>query len=97
MISTALIEIENDLRRATGRRNYADVQSLLVALGAAAEKEARAFSPGDPRVYEIAAWLNQLWDWTGIMLRTARAEHADELRLVPFVKTYLRQRSLSNL
>jgi hypothetical protein len=97
MISATLTTLEQELRRAAGRRAYADVEQLVVSVGAAAAGEARSFPPGDPQVREIAIWLNQLYEWTGVMLRAARAAHAEELRRMPFLKTYLRHQSLSNL
>jgi hypothetical protein len=91
MISSTLATMSDKLRRAAGRRAYAEVQRLVVSLGAAAAAEARGFPPGDARIREIAAWLHEQLDWTGIMLRTARAAQADELRRIPFLKGYLRR------
>jgi hypothetical protein len=97
MISQALLHLEHDLRQAAGRRDYVVVQHLVAELGAAAVAEARALPAGDPQIREIAAWLTALYDWTEAMLRITRAAQAEELRRIPFLKTYLRQNSLSIL
>jgi hypothetical protein len=96
MISPALSIIGNGLRQAAGRRAYEEVQRLVVSLCDVAAEETRTLPAGHPQIREIAAWVDELLQWTGIMLRTARAAQADELRRIPFLKSYLRQQSLSN-
>jgi hypothetical protein len=93
MLSPTLATMSNDLRRAAGRRAYADVERLAVSLCTAAAGEARSLPPGDPRIREIAAWLDGQLETTGILLRIARATCADEIRRIPFLKRYLRQRT----
>ena len=93
MIAPSLAAIEADLRRAAARRAYADVERLAATFGAAATREARALPPGDPQIREIAAWLDRQLDCALILLRTARAAQAEELRRLPFVKDYLRRQA----
>ena len=89
MISAALTAIETELRQAAARRAYADVERLVVSLCAAAAGQARALPPGDPRIREIAVWLDEQLERTRILLRIARTAQADELRRLLFVKRYL--------
>lgn len=89
MISSALTAIGNELRGAAAHRAYHDVERLAMNVGAAAAEEARALPAGDPGVREIAAWLAELFDRTEILLRIARAEHADEYKRLTILKRYL--------
>ena len=97
MIPEQLSSIGNNLRRAAGQHAYAETEVLVVTLCSTAAATARALPEGDPQIAEIVAWVGELLEWTGIMLRTSRAAQADELRRVPFLQGYLRQQSLSNL
>ena len=56
---------------------------------AIAAGEIRALPAGDPGIREIATWLNELFEWTEIMLRIARASQADEFRRIVFLQRYL--------
>jgi hypothetical protein len=94
MISSTLVNLSNDLRRAAARRAYADVQRLAVRVGAAAAEEARALPAGDPAVGEIAVWLTDLFDRAEILVRIGRASQASELRRVTFLQRY-REEKLS--
>ena len=89
MISSTLTAIETELRQAAARRAYADVERLAVRVGAIAAGEARALPAGDPGIREIATWLTELFEWTEIMLRIARASQADEFRRIVFLQRYL--------
>jgi hypothetical protein len=89
MISTRLATLSDELRRAAGRRAYAEVERLAVTVGTAAAEEARALPPADPGIREIAAWLNELFDRTEILLRIGRASQAVELRRITFLRRYL--------
>jgi hypothetical protein len=89
MISPTLATLSNELRGAAARRCYADVERLVVKVGAAAAGEARALPAGDPGVREIGLWLKELFDRTEILLRIGRASHADEFRRITFLKRYL--------
>jgi hypothetical protein len=89
MISAPLTAIETELRQAAARRAYADVERLAVSIGAAAAQEARELPAGDPAIREIVAWLQGVYECTGILLRIARTAQADELRRLHFVKRYL--------
>ena len=80
------------------RGDHVRVGQLLAELErgdlAAAAEETGTLPAGDPQILEIAAWVDELLEWTGIMLRSARAAQADELRRIPFLRNYLRQQSL---
>ena len=89
MISSSLTAIETELRQAAARRAYNDVKRLAVGVGVAAAAEARALPAGDPGIREIAAWLNELFESTEIMLRISRASQADEFRRIAFLQRYL--------
>jgi hypothetical protein len=89
MISPSLTAIGTELRHAAARRAYAEVERLVVRAGAAAAAEARALPAGDPGIRDIASWLNELFESTGIMLRIARTSQADEFRRMLFLKRYL--------
>jgi len=89
MISPSLTAIGTELRHAAARRAYAEVECLVARAGAAAAEQTRALPAGDPGIREIASWLNELFESTGIMLRIARASQADDLRRVQFLKRYL--------
>ncbi|MEI9976901.1 MAG: hypothetical protein WDO73_35535 [Ignavibacteriota bacterium] len=86
MISSTLVARGNDLERAASRRAYADVERLSQKVGAAAVAEARSAG-----VAEIAAWLKDLFDRTEILLRIARAAHAEDLHQLALLKRYLSQ------
>ena len=85
--------MSEELRSAAGRHAYAEVERLVVALCAATAEQARNLPAGDPQIRELATWLRELLDWTGIMLRAARAAQADEMRRIPFLKGYLRRQA----
>jgi hypothetical protein len=91
MISSTLAAMSNSLRRAAGRRAYAEVERLVTSLCDAAAAEARSVPAGDPQIREIAAWLDQQLESTRVILRIARTAHADELRRIPFLKRYMNQ------
>lgn len=90
----SLSTLETELRQAAGHRAYADVERLVVLLCAATTAQLHILPKDDPRIHEIAAWLHELLDWTGTMLRISRATQADELRRIPFVRSYLSQQIL---
>jgi hypothetical protein len=94
MMAPPLSTIGNDLRRAAGSNDYPSVERLVVVLCSTALEQAASLPPGDPQIQEIGAWVNELLDWTGIMLRSSRAAQADDLRSIPFVQSYLRQEDL---
>ena len=89
MISSALMNLGKELRRAATRRAYGDVQRLTVTLGARAAEEVRALPPGDAGRAGIAAWLKEEYRRTEILLRISRAAQAKELRRVVFLQRYL--------
>jgi hypothetical protein len=93
MIYSTLASMSNDLRRAAGRRAYGDVERLVASLCAAAAEQVKSLPAGDPRIREMAAWLDEQLQCTGTLLRIARAAQADELRRIPFLKGYLRRQS----
>lgn len=90
MISSTLASLSDDLRRAAGRREYAEVQRLATQLGAAAAAQARELPAGDSRIAEIGVWLKEQYDRAEILLRVARASQAAELRRVTFLQRYLK-------
>jgi hypothetical protein len=94
MAATSLSSLETLLREAVASRNYAEVQRLVVLLGAATAEQVSSLSAGDPLILEIGGWLDDLLDWTRTMLRVSRAAQADELRRIPFVRSYLKQQNL---
>ena len=96
MISVTLIAMSEDLRQAAARRAYGEVERLVVSFCAAAAAQARTLPPGDPQIGEIGSWLHGELECVGVMLRIGRASVAEEYRRIPFLKTYLRQRALSN-
>jgi len=89
MISSTLVRLSNDLRRAAARREYAAVGRLAVRVGAAAAEEAQTLPAGDPAIGEIAAWLKDIFGSTEILVRIGRASQANELRRVTFLQRYL--------
>jgi hypothetical protein len=91
MISATLASLSDDLRRAAGRRAYAEVQRLAVELGSAAAAQARTLPAGDPRIADIAAWLKEEYNRTEILLRISRASQAADLRRVTFLQRYLKR------
>lgn len=93
MISPPLSTLATGLHNAAARRAYEEVQGLVVALCAAAAAEARSLPEGDARIGEIAWWLREQVEWTEVMLRTARAAQAEELRRIPFLNGYLRRQA----
>jgi hypothetical protein len=94
MIPPPLADIGDRLRRAAGSNDYPAVEGLVTSLCSTALEQAAALPPADPQIREIGAWVDELLDWTGIMLRSSRAAQADELRRIPFVQSYLRQESI---
>ncbi|HUI55142.1 MAG TPA: hypothetical protein VLY04_09230 [Bryobacteraceae bacterium] len=91
MTSELMGRVETDLRHAVEQRRYAEVERLVVSYCAAAVAQLKAFPAGDPKMLEIASHVDGLLEWTELMLRTARAAQADELRRIPFLRGYLGQ------
>ena len=89
MISPTLDTLSIELRRAAARRAYAEVERLAVQVGAAAAEQTRALPAGDPGIREIAAWVNELFERTAILLRIARASQSNELRRITLLKRYM--------
>lgn len=89
MMSSTLATLSDELVRAAGRRQYAEVERLAVLVGAAAAEQARTLPAGDPGIREIASWLKEVFDRTEILLRIARASQADEFRRLSFLQRYL--------
>jgi len=96
-VCATLVRLGQEMRSAAIRRDYAGVERLAPMIGTAVEAQVRALPAGDARRSELAAWVRELWESTETMLRVGRAAQAEELRRMPFVRTYLRQQSLSNL
>ncbi|HUI55978.1 MAG TPA: hypothetical protein VLY04_13475 [Bryobacteraceae bacterium] len=91
MSTSPLASIETDLRRAAEQHSYAEVSRLVVLYCEAAAAQLKALPAGDPQMLEIASKVDGVLEWTGLMLRTARAAQADELRRIPFLRGYLGQ------
>lgn len=89
MMSSTLAKLSDELVRAAGRRQYAEVGRLAVQVGAAAAEQARTLPAGDPGAREVATWLKEVFDRTEVLLRIARASQADEFRRLSFLQRYL--------
>jgi len=89
MISEPLRRLEAELRRETVSHSYKDVERLVRLVCATAAGETGRLAAGDSRILEIAAWVDNLLEWTRVMLTTARAVQAAELRQAYFVQGYL--------
>jgi hypothetical protein len=90
MISESLQKIEAELRRDAACHRYPEVQRLVVSLCQAAAEQTKVLPAGDSRILEIGAWVDDLLEWTRVMLVTARASQAAELRQAYFLRGYLR-------
>jgi hypothetical protein len=82
-------EIESELRRVVADRRYAAVESLARAFCAAAAAEAAALPARDPDVSRIVCHVVEVLDWARLMLSTARADCAVELKRVAMLNRYL--------
>jgi|ERR1035438_716735 hypothetical protein len=91
MISASLRRIETELRRESAGHAYPEVERVAISLCQAAAEETKVLPAGDSRILEIAAWVDELLEWTRVMLMAARASQAAELRQIYFLKGYLRQ------
>jgi hypothetical protein len=91
MICESLRRIETELRREAACHHYPEVERLLVSLCQAAAEETKLLPAGDSRILEIATWVDELLEWTRVMLMAARASVASELRQAYFLRGYVRQ------
>jgi len=82
-------KIENELRGAVIHRRYADVERLTQLFCAAAETQAKSLPAHDPGRAEIARHVEETLEWARLMLCTARAAVADEMRRLPFLRRYV--------
>jgi len=89
MTSERLAKFEHDLRSAVTHRRYADVERLAQLFCAAAETQARSLPPGSAAKEEIVRHVEDTLEWARLMLCTARAATADELRRLPFLTRYV--------
>lgn len=84
-----LPDIEKELRKAVEAQRHAEIQRLVLVFCQAAEAQARALQPGDPRIGEIAAITQEVLQWTRTMVQSARASLVLNLRQVPKLKRYV--------
>jgi hypothetical protein len=89
MTPERLAKFETDLRSAVTHRRYADVERLAQLYCAAAETQAKSLPAGDPGRARIVRHVEDTLEWARLMLHTARAATADELRRLPFVTRYV--------
>jgi hypothetical protein len=95
MIAESLQRVEAELRREAVCQRYPEVQRLVVSLCRGAANQTSAMPAGDPRILEIAGWVDKILEWTRMVLTAARASQAAKLRQVHFLKGYLRQTQMA--
>lgn len=88
-MSQRLHQLEKDLQSAVARRAYLDVQRIATDLGIQAAQEWRAFPPHDARAARrIFDRLQNMLEWTRLMVCTMRASLEDELRRAHLTHRY---------
>ena len=92
-MSEKLNQLESDLRHAVAGRRFHDVQRLVRELSQESARQWKQLPPGSPGAYEIFERLTHMLDWTHIMLCTARAGIAADLRRAASLKQYMRASS----
>ena len=89
MIPDYLVQLENELRGAAQGRRYDDVRRLSAAFCADVAAYAATLPPRDPLVAEAASKIDGLLSWAILMMQTARASCAEELRRASTAQRYL--------
>ena len=89
MIPDYLMQLENELRAAAQGRRYDDVRRLSASFCADVAAYAATLPPRDPLVAEAAAKVDDLLSWAILMMQTARASCAEELRRASTAQRYL--------
>jgi len=80
---------ERELRCAVSEGRHQDVQRLAGSYCDSALAHLATLRPGDPRIPEIGAHVQEVLSWVHLVLITARSAIAAPLASLPLVSRYL--------
>jgi hypothetical protein len=89
MIPERLQQLERELRAAAAARLYPEVRRLATEFCSVAAAYASALPAEDPRVANAAAKVDEVLNWSILMMQLARSACSSELQRIRTTRQYL--------
>lgn len=89
MTSEAVLDLENQLRRAVAEGRHEEIDRLARTYCDSALAFIATLEPGDSRIHRTGSQVKEVLSWANLVLLTARSSIAAPLSSLPLVSRYL--------